>query len=348
MTFAERTPEPASPRLGWGILGTGGIARAFVADLQLIGRDVVAVGSRTAETAQGFAGDFGIPHAHASYEALVEDAAVDIVYVATPHPRHHHDASLALRAGKHALVEKPFTINAAEAQDLVDLATERGLLVLEAMWTRWLPHIVAVRELVAQGAVGDLRALIADHTQLLPDDPAHRINALELGGGALLDLGVYPISFASDLLGPPSSIDEVARFKDTGADAEIGIVLRCAGERTAVIYAASTTPGPNTATILGTEGRIEIDSVWYMPTTFRRYDAERNLVQSFDGAVPGRGMQFQAEEAERLIAAGRLTSDILPLSETVSIMSTMDQIREKIGLRYPSEGPAPGALVTPP
>jgi predicted dehydrogenase len=234
-------------------------------------------------------------------------------------------------------VEKAFTINAREAADLVGLAAERSLLVLEAMWTRWLPHMVAIRRLIREGAVGDVRCLIADHTQRLPDDRFHRINALELGGGALLDLGVYPLSLASDLFGTPTSLDAVATFKDTGADAETGILLRYEEGRTAVVYASSVTPGTNRATILGTEGRIEIAPVWYTPTSFRYFDRDGRLLETFEKAVPGRGMQFQAQEAERLIAAGRLTSDILPLAESVSIMATMDRIRQQIGLKYPTE-----------
>ncbi|HTW12301.1 MAG TPA: Gfo/Idh/MocA family oxidoreductase, partial [Solirubrobacteraceae bacterium] len=256
----------------WGILSTGLIASLFVADLQLTGHEVTAVGSRTAARAETFASEFGIARVHGSYEELVADPEVDIIYVGTPHTRHHDDTALALKAGKHVLVEKPFTVNATEARRLVELASDRGLLLLEAMWTRWLPHMVAVRDLIARGELGDIRALIADHTQKLPDDPAHRINALELGGGALLDLGVYPISFASDLLGTPLAIESVATFKDTGADAETGILLRFEGERTASIFTASTVRGPNLAVIVGTEGRIEIDSVWYTPTTFRLYD----------------------------------------------------------------------------
>lgn len=320
----------------WGILGTGGIARQFVADLQLTGHEVTAVGSRAAATAARFAADYGIARAHASYEDLVADDAVDIVYVATPHSRHHADALLALAAGKHALVEKAFTINAAEAQELVDLAAARGLVVLEAMWTRWLPHMVAVRSLISEGGIGEVRAVLADHTQKLPEDPAHRINALELGGGALLDLGVYPIAFAADMLGTPSSIDATATFKATGADAETAMIFRYDGGQTAVLYTASTAAGPNRATVIGTEGRIEIDAVWYTPTSFRHYDATGALRATFDGSVPGRGMQFQADEAERLIATSA-TSEILSPAESVSIMATMDSVRQIIGLRYPGE-----------
>ena len=247
--------------LRWGIISTGGIARQFTADLLLNGHTVTAVGSRTQDSADRFAAHFGLPAAHPSYEALVADPAVDIVYVATPHPRHHPDAALALNAGKHVLVEKPFTLNAAQAQDLVTLAAERRLLVLEAMWTRWLPHMVRLREIVAAGTIGDIRSMSADHTQLLPSDPGHRINALELGGGALLDLGIYPISFASQLFGAPESVQAVATFKETGADAQVATMFRYAGGQIATTYSASTTRGPNVAVVLGTEGRIELDSV---------------------------------------------------------------------------------------
>ena len=327
----------AATSVRWGILGTGWIARQFVADLKLTGRQVRAVGSRADETAERFASEFGISHAHGTYEALVADPDVDIIYVATPHIRHHADASMALRAGKHVLVEKPFTINAAEAQSLVDLAAGRGLVVLEAMWTRWLPHMRAVRELISSGAIGDVRVIVADHMQTLPADLRHRINLLELGGGALLDLGVYPISLASDLLGPPVSVQASATFRATGADAETGILLQYAQGRMAVLFAASNAPGANRAAIIGTEGRIEIDPVWYEPTSFRAVDATGRLISTYESDVLGRGMQFQAEEAERLIASKRLTSEVLPLSESVSIMATMDQIREQIGLRYPGE-----------
>ncbi len=328
-----------SARLRWGILGTGLIARLFTADLRLTGHHVSAVGSRAAQTAQAFADDFGIAHAHAhgSYEALVEDPEVDIVYVATPHPRHHDDALLALRAGKHALVEKPFTINAREARALVEAAAERRLVVLEAMWTRWLPHMVEVRKLIQAGALGEVRCVLADHTQLLPQDPAHRLNALELGGGALLDLGVYPISLASDLLGEPESVQAAATLKETGADTETSVILRYQGGRNAVIYTASNAAGPNRAAIIGTTGRIEIDPVWYTPTSFRHYDATGRMLSSFSAEVPGRGMQFQAVEAERLVRAGELESPDLPLAESVAIMATMDEVRRQIGLRYPSE-----------
>jgi predicted dehydrogenase len=327
----------ARPGLRWGILGTGGIAQQFTRDLLLTGHTVAAVGSRTRENAERFATLFELPAAHASYESLVADPSVDLVYVATPHPFHYPNARLALEAGKHVLVEKPFTLNAVQAQRLVTHAADRGLLVLEAMWTRWLPHMARLREIVAAGTIGEPRSMSADHTQRLPDEPAHRLNDLELGGGALLDLGVYPVSFASDLFGAPQSIQAVATFKETGADAQVATIFRYAGGQIATTYSASVTQGPNVAVILGSEGRIEIDSVWYTATGLRIFGKDGTLIEDVRPAVEGRGMHFQAAEAERLVSEGRIASDILPPQETVAIVATMDAIREQIGLRYPGE-----------
>jgi predicted dehydrogenase len=325
------------PVARWGILSTGGIAQQFTRDLLLTGHTVAAVGSRTRESAERFAAHFELPAAHASYESLVADPTVDIVYVATPHPFHYPNAMLALEAGKHVLVEKPFTLNAAQAQHLVTYAADHGLVALEAMWTRWLPHMARLREIVAGGGIGEPRSMSADHTQRLPDDPGHRLNALELGGGALLDLGVYPVSFASQLFGAPQSIQAVATFKETGADAQVATMFRYPGGQIATTYSASTTRGPNVAVVLGSDGRIEVDSVWYTATGLRVYDKGGTLIENFRPPVDGRGMQYQAVEAEQLVSAGQLASDILPPRETVAIMATLDTIREQIGLRYPAE-----------
>ncbi|THG31193.1 Gfo/Idh/MocA family oxidoreductase [Glaciibacter flavus] len=323
--------------LRWGILATGGIAHMFTSDLVANGFTVQAVGSRSQESADAFAAEFDIPHAHADYAALAADPEVDIIYVSTPHPFHAEHATLALNAGKHVLVEKPFTINAEEAEAVIRLAREKNLLVLEAMWTRWLPHMVRIREIIAAGTLGDVRTLIADHTQDLPDDPGHRLNDLALGGGALLDLGIYPISFSFDLFGEPETVQAVATFKETGADAQVATLFRYSGDQVASTLSASDTAGPNAAMVLGTDARIEIDGVWYSPTTFRVVKPDGEVLESFTAEVTGRGMQFQAAEAERLIAAGRISGDILSTDETLAIMRTLDTIRDQIGLRYPGE-----------
>jgi predicted dehydrogenase len=327
----------AMSEIRWGIVGTGGIAHAVAKDLLDDEHVIAAVGSRTQDRADDFADEFGIPSAYGSYEELVDDDDVDIVYVATPHTEHAANAELALDAGKHVLVEKPFTVNAAEAQRVVDLAADRGLLVLEAMWTRFLPHVERIRRILARGTLGVVREFSADHMQLLPSDPRHRINALELGGGALLDLGVYPISFASMVLGEPESVLASARFGRTGADAATDAVFGYGDRALAVTRCASDVRGTNTATIIGTDARIEIDSVWYAPTSFRVVDAEGHVTEEYKTRITGGGKQFQAREAERLIEAGLIASDVMPPAESVSIMRTLDAVRARIGLVYPQE-----------
>ncbi|MBN7794805.1 Gfo/Idh/MocA family protein [Microbacterium esteraromaticum] len=325
--------------LRWGILATGGIAAAFASDLRTAGLDLVAVGSRSQESADAFAARFDIPRAHGSYEALAADPEVDIIYVATPHPMHHADARLALEHGKHALVEKAFTVNRAEAEDLQALAAEKGLLVMEAMWTRYLPHMVRIREILAAGTLGEIRTVFADHTQKLPTDPAHRLNALELGGGALLDLGIYPVSFIWDVLGAPESIQATARLIETGADAEVATLMTHAGGAVSTSVSSSRAAGPNTAAIVGTDARIEIDRIFYAPTTFRVIAPDGTVIEEYVSQVDGRGMQYQAFAAEGAVAHGDPAGSILalPVAESVAIMGTLDEIRRQIGVTYPSE-----------
>ncbi len=323
--------------MNWGILATGSIAATFVENLQMHGHTVVAVGSRTLESARRFAERFNLSHAHGSYAALAADPAVDAIYVATPHTAHAESARLALSHGKHVLVEKPFTINAREAAEVIELAESRGLVVMEAMWARFLPHMVRVREIVASGQLGRIRSLLVDHTQDISDDPAHRLNAIELGGGALLDLGIYPVSFAWDLLGPPADIAAKAVFKDTGADAQVSTIFRYDSGALAVTLSGSDTAGRNIATVHGTAGRIEIDSVWYRPTTFRVYDEGGNVAETYVSRVTGGGFQYEAAEFERRVREGMTPGTVLPPSETLAIMRCMDTIRAQIGLRYPNE-----------
>ena len=327
-----------SESLRWGILATGGIARLFTGDLKANGFDVRAAGSRSQASADAFAAEFDVPTSYGSYEALVADPEVDVIYIASPHPHHAAHATLALEAGKHVLIEKPFALNRAQAGQVADLAAARGLLALEAMWTRYLPHMVRIHELIDSGALGEVRSVIADHTQKLPDDPAHRINALELGGGALLDLGIYPVSFAWDVFGAPTSVQASATFKATGADAQVATIFGYEGNRMASSLSASDTKGPNIAVVLGSDARIEIDPVWYTATSFRLVSNDGSVLEEYTSDVNGRGMHYQAAALERLVAEGRLDGgDRLSTAESVAIMGTLDEIRAQIGLRYPGE-----------
>jgi predicted dehydrogenase len=318
----------------WGIIGTGGIASAFAGDLKLLpDAKVVAVGSRTQQSADAFADRFGIANRHASYAALATDPDVDAVYVATPHPGHHDAAMLGIDAGKAVLVEKPFTINAAEARALIAAAQAKGTFLMEAMWTRFLPHIVRVREVIAEGRLGDIRSVVADHGQWFAPDPDHRLFAPVLGGGALLDLGVYPVSFASMIFGTPTKTTAVSDPAFTGVDAQTVVISQYEGGRQSISFTTLETRSANQACINGTEARIEIDGVFYTPGNFSLITRD-GAVERFEIPHQGHGLRHQAAEVGRCLRQGLLESPILTLAETLSIMETMDEVRRQIGLRY--------------
>jgi predicted dehydrogenase len=312
--------------LRWGIIGTGSIAATLTADLELTdsGR-VVAVGSRHQESADRFADQFGIPHRHSSYADLVTDPDVDVVYVATPHPMHHADARLALDAGRPVLVEKPFTMNAAEAHDLVDTARAKGLFLMEAMWTRFLPHMAEVRRLIADGSLGDIVTVVADHGQWFPKDPNSRLFDPGLGGGALLDLGVYPVSFASMILGAPDRIVAMIDPAFSGVDGQTSMLFGYTNGAQAVLTCTSSARTPTRAAIAGTDARIEIDGDFYAPTSFTLVPRD-GTPSRFAQAHRGRGLHHEADEVARCLREGLLESPLMPLDETISIMQTMEAV----------------------
>jgi predicted dehydrogenase len=315
-----------SAPLRWGIIGTGLIAERFATDLALTDSGVLsAVGSRTQASADRFGALFNIPNRHDSYESLAADPDVDAVYVATPHPWHHDNALLALNHGKHVLVEKPFTMNAAEAQDLVDVAREKKLFLMEAMWTRFLPHVIALRELLANGAVGDIVTVSADHGQWFVKDPAFRLFAPELGGGALLDLGVYVVSFASMILGTPSRITAVVDATFTGVDGRATMIFGYDGGAQSILTCTSLARSETRASIVGTDARIEIEGSFYAPSSFTLTSREGES-ERFEFPHEGRGLRHQADEVAQCVGEGRTESLIMPLDETVAIMDTMDQV----------------------
>ena len=314
----------------WGIIGTGGIAQTFAADLEHTDSGTVAaVGSRRQETADAFGERFGVPRRHDSYEALVEDPEVDVVYVSTPHPMHHPDAMLALRAGKPVLVEKPFTMNAAEAEEIVATARERGLFAMEAMWARFLPHIREIRRLLAEGVLGDIVTVHADHAQWFEEDPEFRLFAPGLGGGAQLDLGIYPVSFASMVLGSPSRVVVLSDPAFTGVDGQTSILLGYDSGAHAVLNSTLRAVGTTRAAIIGTEGRIEIDESFYQPTSFTVIKRGGERERMFDPPAEG-GLRHEADEVARCLSEGLLESPEMPLDETVAIMRTMDAVLAEI------------------
>jgi predicted dehydrogenase len=312
--------------LRWGILGTGGIAHSFVTDLGLTASGVaVAVGSRSQAGADAFADAFSIPRRHASYASLVADPEVDVIYVATPHPMHHENALLALAAGKPVLVEKPFAMNAIEAAQIVAAARAAGLFAMEAMWTRFLPHMAVVRDWLADGRLGKIISVSADHGQWFVEDPQSRLFAPELGGGALLDLGIYPVSLASMVLGRPDRITALIDPAFTGVDAQTSMVFGYARGAQAVLSCTLAAKSATRASIVGTEARIEIDGDFYAPTavTLIPREGEPTRVET---PHEGRGLRHQADEVARRLAAGELESPLMGLDESVSIMETMDTV----------------------
>jgi len=314
----------------WGILGTGSIASTFVTDLRLTDSGAAAaVGSRSQGSADRFADEFGIAKRHASYSSLVSDPDVDVIYVATPHPMHHENAILALRAGKHVLVEKPFTMNAAEAREIVRVARERGLFAMEAMWTRFLPHVAIIRDWLERGMLGDIVTVTADHGQWFAQDAGFRLFAPELGGGALLDLGVYPVSFASMILGTPSRIVSMSDPAFTGVDAQTSMVFGYDSGAQAVLTCTLRAKSPTRAAIVGSDARVEVEGDFYAPVAVTLVPRNGDPVR-VKPVHEGRGLRHQADEVARRLAAGDAESPLMPLDETISIMETMDTVLAQI------------------
>lgn len=336
-----RTPDPHdAPGIRWGILGPGGIAHTF-ADAVAVGTasTVAAVGSRSPERARAFADDFGIERAHSSYEALVDDDDVDAIYVASPHSEHHAHALLAIGAGKPVLVEKAFTRNVGEAREVFAAASARRLLVAEAMWSRHLPHYDVVRQAVTSGLLGEVTTVFADHGQPLYPNGPQRLSRPELAGGALLDLGVYPVSFADFVLGPTSVTRAVGTLTELGVDATTSVLLTTAAGAHAVLSCTMTAATTCTAVVSGTAGRIEIGGPFYAPSFLRLVDQSGELADERPSGLPddARGFAYEIAEFARILSTGRSQSEVMPAETTLRVMETMDDVRRQIGARLPGE-----------
>lgn len=367
-----------SRRVRWGILGTGRIAGEFALGLrQLPDAELAAVGSREAARAEAFALAVGAARARGSYEELVADPGVDVVYVATPNTRHRENCVLALTAGKAVLCEKPFTTNGREAREVVALARKERLFCMEAMWTRFVPLVARAGALVREGRIGDPLAFQADFGITVPSRES-RVFRPELGGGALLDLGVYLVAMARFFLGPPLEATGYGLVGPTGVDEQASILLRHPGERHSLLLASILSRTPAEAIVLGTRGRLKIHSPFYRPHRIsieRLADAAdgatvgpvplpvappawkghlRRAYQRFEGVlapiarrpevelfepVDGNGYHYQAAEVARCLRAGEVESPRMPLDETVAIMDVLDHLRAKWGVRFPADRP---------
>ena len=326
------TGEP----IRWGLMATGGIAHTFARDLvgHVPDAELVAVGSRSQASADAFGDEFDIPNRHGSYAALAEDPGVDAIYVSPPHPFHRDAALLAIEAGKAVLLEKPFTMDLASSTELVDAARSAGVPLVEAMWTRFLPTMERVREILDAGTLGSVVYLTAEHGQWFPEDAGHRLFAPSLGGGALLDLGIYPVSFAHFVLGEPSRITAVSDPAFTGVDATTSALLQYPSGAHAVVTTSLAAASNNPAVIYGTEARLELDGWFYTPTSFRVVARDGTVLESYEPPAGGRGMEHEAIEVDRCLREGLTESPLMPLAETLAVMGTMDEIRRQIGLDY--------------
>ncbi|KUM80971.1 Gfo/Idh/MocA family protein [Streptomyces curacoi] len=326
----------------WGILATGGIAAAFTADLiDLPDAEVVAVASRSQGSADAFAERFGVPRAYGDWNALAQDADIDVVYVATPHAAHRAAAGLCLEAGRNVLCEKAFTLNAREAEELVALAKARGSFLMEAMWMYCNPLVRRLKALVDDGAIGEVRHIQADFGLAGPFPPAHRLRDPAQGGGALLDLGVYPVSFAQLLLGEPSDVAARAVLSAEGVDLQTGALLSWDGGAMASVHCSIVGGTATSASVTGSLGRIDVPHGFFFPDRFVLHrdgrDPQEFTADPADG--PRGSLRHEAAEVMRALRAGETESPLVPLDGTLAVMRTLDAIRDRVGVRYPGEAP---------
>lgn len=323
--------------INWAIAGPGWISSKFAADLAYAeGAKLIAVGGRNPEKSEAFAKQFNIPRAYGSLDELAADEEVDIVYIGTLHPAHKDNALTLLKAGKAVLCEKPFTLNAAEAQEMIEFARERGIFLMEAMWTRYLPPIRKVREWLAEGRIGEVRMLKADFGFDCGWAPDSRLLDPKLGGGALLDAGIYPVSFASMIFGKqPAKMMSSARIGKTGVDEQFSLLFEYEDGRTAALNGAVQLGMVSDAYIYGTKGYIHAPNFLFGKSA-SLHVANEEPVLFEDGREPS-GYNFEAEEAMNCLREGKPESAIMPLDETLAIMQTLDTIRAQWGLRYPGE-----------
>ena len=320
----------------WGILGPGSIAQRFAKGLQSVpDAKLYAVGSRSRQKADEFADNYDAPKRYGSYEELAEDADVQAIYIATPHPQHKDAALLCLNHGKAVLCEKPFTVNVKEAAKVVDLARAKDLFLMEGMWARFFPGMVRVRDLLASGAIGEAKMLQADFGFRTGVDPEGRLFNPALAGGGLMDVGVYPISLASMIFGTPTDVSGFAQMGETGVDEMAAVSLKYAQGQLASIVTGIRISTPSEATIFGTEGSLKLHAPFWNPVklTLNAGGKTEEISVPFEGE----GFNYEAQEVQSCLRAGKTESAIMPLDETLAIMRTLDTLRSQWGLKYPME-----------
>ncbi|MDO4863073.1 MAG: Gfo/Idh/MocA family oxidoreductase [Ruminococcus sp.] len=321
----------------WGIIGAGRIARAFAAALAAVPEaELYAVGSRSADKAVAFAEEFGFEHIYGSYDELLSDSSVDVVYVATPMAAHYDICMSALEKGRNVFCEKSVTLNASQLRDILALADECGLFFCEAMWMKCRPTYLKMKEWVAAGRIGDIRCIKADFSNFVPYDPDDRLFRADCGGGALLDVTVYPLTLVHDLLGAPDSIDSAAHIEN-GIDLSESLILRYASGTFASIDCGFEMSLRNNAVISGNDGSIVFGDCFFCSDTVALYDRDRRLVEQYGSPARVNGYEYEIEEVHRCLTQGLRESPLIPHSSTLEIMELMDGLRREWGLKFPQE-----------
>lgn len=334
----SRVPDPMlAPPLRWGIMGPGWIGERFTQSLHTQTQQVVAaVGSRSLDRSRAFAASHNVAAAYGSYEELVNADDVDIIYVATPHNYHHACAKLALDAGKHVLIEKPITLNAAQARDIADLAESASLFAAEALWSLFLPKFDVVRQVLESGMLGELTTVITEYGEHY--DPSNRIFDPALAGGPLLDLGTYTLALITSVLGKPDSLHAIGTQHTAGVNGQVSAIMAFPGGSQAVVNTQLHNFTPATASIVGTEATLTFDSMFNRPAGFSVTFPDGEVLR-YDEAVGSHvdGLHYQAAAAARHIAAGSLQAPERPLAQSVLTMEVADAIRQQLNIVYPGE-----------
>ena len=324
-------------KYNWGVIGPGRIAHKFAEDLDLLPQaHLHAVASRSEERAREFALQYGATHYYGSYDEIAHCPDLDVVYIATPHTGHCEATLMCLEAGIPVLCEKPFAMNSREVGRMASLAREKGVFLMEAIWTRFLPTIEKTLELIEAGEIGRVKSVKADFGFKAKFDPAGRLHNPELGGGALLDIGIYPVFLALLILGKPDQSRALAHLGVTGVDEEVGILFHYHSGQMAHLHASVQTNTKTEAFIYGDEGVIQIETRWHGPSSLSLWRfGERPRNFSFD--YRGHGYEYEAEEVMRCLEMGKTESDRLPLSFSEDLIALLDDLRLQIGLRYAAD-----------
>ncbi len=316
----------------WGIVGPGRIADSVVPDFAHVeGAELVAVASRSQERAQAFADRHGIPRAYGGYGQILGDDEVDVLYVATPHPQHEAVALAAAAAGKAVLVEKAFTATVAGAERVIDAVRREQVFAMEAMWTRFQPAVVKIRELVADGAIGEVRQVQADLGVDRPYDPKDRLFDPALGGGAMLDLGVYVVSLAQHFLGDPTSVSVSGSLAPTGVDAEAGLLLGYEDGKAASLLISLRNPTPGAARLHGTKGWIDILPRFHHPKSFV-LNVHGQAPETFELPPLGVGYSHELIEVTQCLLQGRTESSVMPLADSLAVQRVLNDASEQLGV----------------